>query len=152
MRKTERQRLIETLIKQKSLATQDELVAALKRFGCEVTQATISRDMREMGVQKGTSRDGRVRYVVPPPRVRRDPEEVLARVLLESGAEVLRAQNLLVLKSEPGTAPTVGRAVDELGHEDVVGTVAGDDTVLLVVRNDTRAGKVEAYLKKLTQV
>lgn len=152
MKKKDRQQLIETLIRQKSLSTQEALAAALKKFGCEVTQATISRDMREMGVQKGTDREGRIRYIMPPPREMRDPEEVLARVLLESGAEVLQARNLLVLKSEPGTAPTVGRAVDELGSEDIVGTVAGDDTVLLVTSNDGKAGRIAAYLKKLTQV
>ena len=152
MRKRERQQLIETLIKQKTLSTQDGLVASLRKFGCDVTQATISRDMREMGVQKGTDGRGRVRYIMPPPRVRRNPEEILGRVLLESGAEVLRAQNLLVIKSEPGTAPTVGRAVDELRHDDIVGTVAGDDTVLLVVTSDSKAGKVRSYMKKLIQV
>lgn len=152
MRKSERQQLIETLIKQKRLSTQDELVTALRSFGCDVTQATVSRDLRELGVQKGTDRDGRVRYVVPPPRVWRDPEEVLARVLLESAAEVLQAQNLLVIRSEPGTAPTVGRAVDELGREAIVGTVAGDDTVLLVTRDVSAASREAAYMKKLTQV
>lgn len=152
MRKKERQQLIETLIKQESLSTQEGLVRALGRFGCDVTQATVSRDMREMGVQKGTDRSGRVRYVIPPPRVRRDPEEVLARALLESEADIRQAQNLLVVRSEPGTAPNVGRAIDELGHDDIVGTVAGDDTVLMVVDNTAKARKVAAYMKRLTQV
>ncbi|MHB0915186.1 MAG: arginine repressor [Thermoleophilia bacterium] len=152
MRKRERQQLIETLIKQKRLSTQEELVAALVKFGCDVTQATISRDMRELGVQKGTDGDGRVRYILPLPRVRRDPEEVLARTLLESGAEVLQARNLLVIKSEPGTAPTLGRTVDELGNSDIVGTVAGDDTLLVVVKSDSKAEKLAAYMNKLTQV
>ena len=151
MRKRERQQLIETIITQKRLSTQSDLVAALKRYGCPVTQATVSRDMRELGVQKGTDRGGRVRYMIPPPRVRRDPEEVLARALGGSGATARAAQNLVVVKSEPGTAPTVGRAIDDLEHEDIVGTVAGDDTVLLVHPDAASARRMVKYLTSLTQ-
>lgn len=151
MRKRERQQLIETLIKQKRLSTQRQLVGALKKLGCDVTQATVSRDMREMGVQKGTGRDGRARYVVPPPQVTRDPQEVLARVLRDSSATACQAQNLVVVRSEPGTAPTVGRAVDELGHEDVVGTVAGDDTVLMVMPDNIKAKRIYRQLNDLIE-
>lgn len=149
MRKRERQQLIETLIKKKRLSTQSDLVEALRRHKCDVTQATVSRDMREMGVQKGSDREGRTRYILPPPRERQDPEDVLSRVLLESGASTRAAQNLIVVKSEPGTAPNVGRAVDELGHADVIGTVAGDDTVMLVLGSTRKAGMMARYLESL---
>jgi len=125
-------------------------VAALKKFGCNVTQATISRDLRQLGVQKGMDRQGNTRFIIPPPRQRRDPHEVLAQVLRESGASWQAAQNLIVIRSEPGTAPNVGRAVDELEHPDIVGTVAGDDTVLLVLGSATKAKKVAAYLGQLS--
>lgn len=151
MRKRERQQLIETLVRQKPLSTQEDLVAALDRFDCPVTQATVSRDIRELGLQKGTDRHGRVRYIVPPPRVRRDPEEVLSRVLRESAAMVQTAQNLVVVKSEPGTAQTVGRAVDELENANVVGTVAGDDTVLLVMPDTDGAKKLMKFLNAMIQ-
>lgn len=151
MRKRDRQQLIETLIKQRRLSTQDQLVRALKKLGCPVTQATVSRDMHEMGIQKGTGRDGRVRYVIPPPQVMRDPREVLARVLRDASATVQQAQNLVVVCSEPGTAPTVGRAIDELDNNDVVGTVAGDDTVLMVLGDNPRARKMARYLTNLIQ-
>lgn len=147
MRKRERLQLVETLIRQKRLSTQSELVAALREFGCPVTQATISRDMRELGVQKGTGRDGKTGYVLPPPRVRRDPAEILARVLGESGATVRAAQNLVVVRTEPGTAPAVGLAIDELEREEIVGTVAGDDTVLLVLPD---AAAAQGMVKLLT--
>ena len=149
MRKHERQQLIETLIRQQQLSTQSELAAALKKLGCPVTQATISRDMHELGVQKGTDREGRIRYIIPPQRVRRDPEEVLARVLRESGASVRGAQNLVVVRSEPGTAPTVGLAIDDLERDDIVGTVAGDDTVLLVLTDAAVARRVEKILGEM---
>jgi transcriptional regulator of arginine metabolism len=149
MRKEERQRLIELLIGRKELSTQAELVAALAESGCTVTQATVSRDMREMGVRKGSDRGGRVRYMMPPPRVRRDPEELLARVLAESAATVRAARNLVVIRSEPGTASNVGRAIDELENDDLIGTVAGDDTVLLVLADEAAAGRMEDYLEEM---
>lgn len=151
MRKRERQQLIETLITRRRLSTQSELLDALSKHKCRVTQATVSRDIREMGVRKGSDRDGRSRYILPPPRERQDPEAVLARVLGESGVTAQPAQNLVVIRSEPGTAPNVGRAVDELGSGDIIGTVAGDDTVLLVLASVSRARKMAAYLEKLKE-
>ncbi len=150
MRKRDRLQLIETLIRQERLSTQSALAAALKRLDCPVTQATVSRDMRELGVRKGTDRDGRVRYIMPPARARRDPVAVLARVLGESEATVRAAQNLVVVRSEPGTAPTVGRAFDELENEEIVGTVAGDDTVLLVMEDSQSARRIEDFITSVT--
>lgn len=149
MRKRDRQQLIETLIKNQRLYTQEELVAALGKLGCQVTQATVSRDMRELGMQKGIGPDGLVRYIISPAQSKRDPEEVLARVLRDSGATAQNAQNLVVVRSEPGTAPNVGRAVDELGYEDVVGSVAGDDTLLIVLPDSAGAKKMAGYLQSL---
>lgn len=152
MRKRERQQLIGTLIGRQRLATQAELAAALRRLGCDVTQATVSRDIREMGVQKGADNDGRARFILPTPRVRRDPEEVLARVLRDSVASVRQAQNLVVLKSEPGAAPTVARAIDDLGRSDVVGTVAGDDTVMIAIADNAGARRLVKYLSEWLSV
>lgn len=149
MHKRDRQQLIESLISQRRLSTQADMQAALKQAGCNVTQATVSRDMREMGVQKGTDRDGRVRYIVPPPQVRRDPEETLARVLGSFGATVKAAQNLVVVRSEPGTAPSVGLAIDGLERDDIIGTVAGDDTVLLVLADAAAARNMVKVLEGL---
>lgn len=151
MRKSERQKLIETLISRRTLSTQGALVASLRKLGCSVTQATISRDMREMGVRKGSDGRGGVRFFIATPRERRDPAEALAHVLRESGAGVRAAQNLLVIKSEPGTAPNVGRAVDEWAHNEIVGTVAGDDTVLMVLGDSAKAGRMGGMLKKMIQ-
>lgn len=148
MRKSERQQLIGALIRQHRLATQKDLVAVLVAQGCRVTQATVSRDMREMGVQKGSDATGVIRYVLPP-REQRDPEGVLARVLQDAGAIVRRAQNLVVIRSEPGTAPSVGRAVDEMNNDYIIGTVAGDDTVLLVASDTGRAREVVDYLESI---
>lgn len=149
MRKSERQQLIETLIRRKALSTQGELVAALEKLGCQVTQATVSRDMRELGVQKGVDSRGRSRYVIPPPRERRDPAEQLARVLGESGASVQAAQNLVVLRSEPGMAPNLGRVFDEWERSEIIGTVAGDDTVLIVLADSAGARRLVRQLSQM---
>lgn len=132
------------------LANQSQLVAALARKGCQVTQATVSRDIREMGISKGSDREGKLRYQVPPARARRDPEESLADVLVRSAAKIEAAQNLVIIKAEPGTAPNLGLAVDGLEHADIVGTVAGDDTVLLVLRDAGRARRMRIYLEALS--
>ena len=144
MRKRERQQLVETLIRQKQLSTQGELVAALREFGCPVTQATISATCVSWECRRGQDvTAGPVMYCRRL-GVRRDPAEILARVLGESGATVQAAQNLVVVRSEPGTAPAVGLAIDELEREEIVGTVAGDDTVLLVLPDVAAAqGMVE---------
>lgn len=149
MRKSERQQLIETLIKRKRLSTQGELVAALEALGCQVTQATVSRDMRELGVQKGVDSRGRGRYAIPLPRERRDPAEQLARVLRESGASVQAAQNLVVLRCDPGTAPNLGRALDEWEQPEIIGTVAGDDTVLIVLADSAQARRLVRQLSQM---
>jgi transcriptional regulator of arginine metabolism len=149
MRKRDRLRLIETLIKEKRLSTQRQLVGALRRHGFDVTQATISRDLRDLGVRKGAGPDGQVQYLLPPPQAGTDPTQVLARVLRDSGATIRQAQNLVVVRSEPGTAPNVGRSIDELDRDDVVGTVAGDDTVVMVLADNGVAEEMAQYLNDL---
>lgn len=151
MRKRERQQLIESLIGRQRLATQAELAKVLRQLGCDVTQATVSRDIREMGVYKGTGKDGRPRFILAPARERRDPEEVLTRVLRDSSASVRQAQNLVIVRSEPGTAPSVARAIDDLGRSDVVGTVAGDDTVMMAIADNAGARRLVKYLSEVAQ-
>ena len=148
MRKSERKRLIATLIDEERPASQADLVAALGREGVAVTQATVSRDLREMGVRKGADRQGRFGYLLPA-GAPRNPEEALSRVLAQSGARVTPAQNLVVVRLEPGTAPGAGRAVDELEHREIIGTVAGDDTVLLVLADGAAARRMAKYLRRL---
>ncbi len=146
MRKRERQQLLETLVRQERLSTQQQLVAALGKLGCRVTQATVSRDLRELGVQKVPGRRGGSRFEIRQSSERRSPRAALARALRESGASWQEAQNLVVVRSQPGTAPNVGRALDEQDHPDIIGTVAGDDTVLIVLADAARSKKMARYL------
>lgn len=130
--KTERQRLIASVIARRRVGTQLELLDALGSAGCRVTQATISRDIRELGLEKARDPLGRPRYTLPQRGRRTDPREALVGVLGQFGRSAVAAQNLLVVHSELGTAPAIARALDQLEHPLIVGTLAGDDTCLVI--------------------
>jgi transcriptional regulator of arginine metabolism len=147
--KRSRHQLIRDLVSQKRVGTQLELVRSLQGMGCNVTQATISRDVRELGLEKSRDSMSRARYVLPETDERRDPEAACARMLDEFGNAVLTAQNMVILKSEVGTAPGMGRVVDNLNYELILGTVAGDDTLLIITKDSAAALEVAEYLKRL---
>jgi transcriptional regulator of arginine metabolism len=144
--KADRQRLIASSVGRKRIGTQFELLDALAEAGCHVTQATVSRDIRELGLEKVHDALGRPRYVVPQRGRRADPQEALRAMLEQFGRAATAAQNIVVLHCELGTAPAIGRALDEVGHADVVGTLAGDDTVLVIALT---ARKAEALAGEL---
>jgi transcriptional regulator of arginine metabolism len=144
--KTERQRLIGSLISRKRVGTQFELLDALANAGCRVTQATVSRDIRDLGLEKSHDALGRPRYVLPERGRRADPRETLTAILAQFGRSATAAENIVVLQSELGSAPAIARALDRLEHERVVGTLAGDDTVLVVARTAADARAVAAEL------
>ena len=138
------------MLKDRTVASQGELVASLGAAGCRVTQATISRDLRELGLQKSRDLTGRPRYVfIPSSDEHKDPAAACGRMLKEFGRGLETAQNLLVLKCDPGAAPGMGRVIDELGSELILGCVAGDDTVILVSKDAAAAQAVYSYLKEL---
>jgi transcriptional regulator of arginine metabolism len=148
--KRQRQQIIRRVLKDRPIASQRELVEVLASAGCEVTQATVSRDLREIGLQKGRDPAGRVRYVFAPSTEERpDPPAACGRMLKEFGRGLEVAQNLLVLHCDAGAAPGLGRVIDELEHELIIGCVAGDDTVILVTKDLRAAKAVNAYLTGL---
>jgi transcriptional regulator of arginine metabolism len=104
-----------------------------------VTQATISRDIRELGLEKTHDQFGRPRYVLPHAARRSDPADALHSVVGQFGRKVVPAGNIVVLQSDLGAAPAIARALDQLGHDRVVGTLAGDDTVLVVAPSERDA-------------
>jgi transcriptional regulator of arginine metabolism len=132
--KPERQRLIASVVTRKRVGTQFELLAALEEAGCRVTQATVSRDLHDLGLEKTHDALGRPRYVLPDAR-RADPREALGRVLGEFGRRATAAQNIVVVHSELGSAPAIARALDRVEHPLIVGTLAGDDTCLVITRD-----------------
>lgn len=148
MPKGERQRLIGSFVARSRIGTQLELRDALSKAGCAVTQATISRDIAELGLEKMRDNLGRPRYVAPA-RARHDPRTALASVLEQFGRRATPAGNLVVLAAELGTAPAIAGALDRVGHPSVVGTLAGDDTVLVVTQSAAEARKLYRELDRL---
>jgi transcriptional regulator of arginine metabolism len=146
--KAERHRLLAGVVARKRVGTQLELAAALASAGCPVTQATISRDIRELGLEKTHDALGRPRYVLPadPERRRTDPRAALSTVLSQFGRRVSAAQNIVVLHSELGAAPAIARALDQVEHPRIVGTLAGDDTCLVIARDEKDARALAAEL------
>lgn len=148
--KDERQRLVASLVERMQIGTQHELLEALAAAGCRVTQATVSRDVRELGLLKERDPLGRDRYVAPGRR-RVDPRQTLSSLLAQFGRRAVAAENLVVVHCEIGSAPAIARALDRVDHPLVVGTLAGDDTCLVVASNRAKARALAAELTSLTR-
>jgi transcriptional regulator of arginine metabolism len=134
------------LVSGQNFSSQEELTRALARAGVPVTQATLSRDLRSLGVGKRPVANGKAVYQLPVPATETLDRE---RQLLDLRAfvnEVELAQNLIVVKTPPGHAHGVGRAIDLAGLGHVVGCVAGDDTVLVVATDAAAARRVKRHL------
>jgi transcriptional regulator of arginine metabolism len=151
MGKTERQRLIQAVVQQREVATQRELVHALSSLGCEVTQATVSRDIRELDLQKVRTHLGRAKYVLSTRERPKDPEQAAKHVLRDFARTVSVAQHTVVVRCEIGTASTVARQIDNLNHTDIVGTLAGDDTFLVILGDGEKARDMKRYLDRLRE-
>jgi transcriptional regulator of arginine metabolism len=140
--KSERQRLIASVVSRRRIGSQLELAEALAKAGCRVTQATVSRDIRELRLEKTSDALGRPRYVLPGRARQSDPREALNGVLRQFGVRATAAQNIVVVQSELGSAPAIARALDRLEHPKIVGTLAGDDTCLVVTGSPAAARSV----------
>jgi transcriptional regulator of arginine metabolism len=147
--KAERQRLIASLVSRRRIGTQHDLRAALAAEGCRATQATLSRDIRELGLEKTHDQLGRPRYVLPQEGRRAEPREALAAVLSAFGLRATAAQNIVVVQSELGSAPAIGRALDRIEHPLIVGTLAGDDTCLVIAADGTGAARLARELGEI---
>jgi transcriptional regulator of arginine metabolism len=146
MGKAERQRLVLSLIGRMRLGTQQELLAALAAAGCRVTQATVSRDVSELRLSKKTDPLGQQRYVAPGRDSRHDPRTTLRSLLAQFGREATAAQNVVVVHCEIGSAPAIARALDRTSHPLVIGTLAGDDTLLVIAADADAAAQLAAEL------
>ncbi len=133
------------LLREEAIATQSELLQKLARRGIRVTQATISRDLEELGVIKG--RGG---YRLPEsPATTPALQPPFSVVLKEFLREIVQASNLVVLKTHPGNAHTVAVALDAEQWPEVIGTVAGDDTIFVATPRTSEATKVRKKLLAL---
>jgi transcriptional regulator of arginine metabolism len=145
MNKTLRQRAILQLLKQGQVATQEDLQRTLRKRGIRVGQATLSRDIRDLGLSKAANgyslppRDGSVSFALPP----------VSRLVREFALEVRAAQNLLVIKTSVGSAQPVAAALDEQDWPEAIGTIAGDDTILMVCRDRDDAKKLAERIQEM---
>ncbi|RED61642.1 transcriptional regulator AhrC/ArgR [Cohnella lupini] len=136
--KGQRQRKIRELIGSREIETQEELVDVLGLEGMQVTQATVSRDIKELQLIKVPLEDGRYKYSMPQDQ-RYNPAHKLKRALLDHFVSAEAAENLIVLKCLPGTAGTITALIDGMDWPEIVGTIGGDDTTLLICRTKNNA-------------
>ena len=131
--KTQRQHLVGKLLASQPVSSQEQLVGLLAAEGVAATQATVSRDLDDLGAIKVRAGDSEPIYAIPElPKDQRAPDDHLRKVLGDWVVEVAASANIVVLRTPPGTANVVGSALDRAGLPDVIGTVAGDDTLMLV--------------------
>ena len=147
MKVARHEKIIE-LIRQYEIDTQEELTNRLQQAGFKVTQATVSRDIRELKLTKVSGDNGKQKYVVLQ-KPESDLYDKYVQVLRTGFLSMDKAQNILVIKTVSGMAMAVATAVDELHINGVVGTIAGDDTVMCAVRDNEEIVRVMEQIKKL---
>jgi len=146
--KDRRQRSIADLIRSNALASQEELAEQLASLGYNVTQATISRDLEQIGAVK-VRRDGRLSYALPDQLDARPDAARLSAVFRDWVRSIQTAGNLVVIKTPPGSAHLVGVALDQAAMPEVVGTICGDDTIFVALLGETQAGQLARELNAL---
>jgi transcriptional regulator of arginine metabolism len=150
MTKTQRQHKIAKILETEQVTAQAHLVELLAADGVVATQATVSRDLEELGAIKVRIPGGETVYAIPElPKERVAPEDHLRRVLGDWVVEVRQSGNLVVLRTPPGSAHVVASAIDRAGLDAIVGTVAGDDTLLVVANEKLGGAKVAKRLSGL---
>jgi len=144
--KKERQNAVLKVISTIDVETQNHLIDELKKVGIDSTQATVSRDIRELHLIKEMTPGGSYRYTVSERPVMQDHKARLKSIFRESVTSYSNAQNLVVIKTLPGLAPAACGAIDSMGLKNIVGSIAGDDTGFLAM-NDTSAA--EKFCKEI---
>ena len=147
--KAQRQHRISELLARDQVGSQAQLVDLLEQTGVQVNQATVSRDLEELGAIKVRVPGGDTAYAIPElPRSQVAPVDHLRRVLSDWVVEVDRSGDLVVVSTPPGSAHVVASAIDRNGLDGVLGTVAGDDTILVIARSR----KGPRVLERLTEL
>lgn len=146
--KAKRQALIREIVEAQSIQTQEELAEALRAHGMVVTQATVSRDIREMHLLKVLAEDGSYRYATME-KSDSGMNDRLIRMLSDSVVEMNSANNLIVIHTLPGSAHVAAEAIDNLRWPETIGTIAGDNTILVIVRTNE---EVDAVMKRFHSI
>jgi len=133
--KIQRHIKIRALINEIEIETQDELVDQLKGLGYNVTQATVSRDIKELHLVKVPTLSGSYKYSLPAD-LKFNPHEKLKRLIVDAFVNIDHANHFIVLKTLPGNANAIGVLIDNLDWTEIMGTICGDDTCLIICRNE----------------
>ena len=151
MDKRTRQARITEILAKKALPDQRAALAALRRAGISLSQASLSRDLREIGAVRTRGIDGSYRYTVPTDRPAATSSAVFRRRFHASVTGVRRSGFVVLLSTPPGEAQLVGRLLDQAGLPGLLGNVSGDDTVLCVVQDPKGARALERKFKEMMQ-
>ena len=145
--KNERQNRIIRLVTEREIETQEELMELLRQEGYTVTQATVSRDLKDLKMSKSMSAQGKYRYEISAerPSVEVSPmESSMFKAILQTEYSL----NNVVIKTTPGMAQAVAFAIDSMALSEILGCVAGDDTIIIVTRHETGAAEVIETIRK----
>ena len=148
--KSQRQAKIMEIISNQNVETQEQLQAALQKEGFRCTQATISRDIKEMRIVKELTSLGIYRYTTSANEITGNFSSRLNTIFRECVVSFDYAQNILVIRTLPGLASAAGSAIDAMNMSAVIGTLAGDDTVMVVMRDTNAAAAFCGEIKSLT--
>lgn len=148
--KTKRQRTILSLVERERLSSQEQIRARLAALGLDATQSTISRDIDELGLARVHDPDG-VRYVTPGSDGARTAGRALRRLLDEFAIAFARTEAGLLIHTPPGAAAALGEGIDRAGLAEVAGTIAGDDTILVLGREGVRAAALERTFTEIME-
>ncbi|HIS00657.1 MAG TPA: arginine repressor [Candidatus Excrementavichristensenella intestinipullorum] len=148
--KATRQAMILEIIENQDIETQEELADQLGRHGVKVTQATVSRDIKELRLLKVLAASGRYKYATAE-RAEQGTGSRFIRIFSESVLSVTPSDNLIVIKTLPASANAAAEAIDSLKWPEVLGTLAGDNTILVVVRCDQEAQEVAARFREMAR-
>ena len=146
--KNARQMAILSIIEKDNLETQEELAAKLRDMGIVVTQATVSRDIKELRLLKVLTPDGSYKYATVD-KAEHGVSERLVRMFIDSVLSISYAENLIVVRTLPGSANAAGEAIDSMRWPEVLGTISGDNTIFVAVRS---AGEAPAVVEKFQEI
>lgn len=132
--KASRQKMIQKIIEKDEIGTQFELAERLKQHGFNVTQATVSRDIKEIGLIKIPVEGNFSKYSMPVNISVGNIAERMRRMFIDNAVSIDNAENLVVIKTLPGTAQGLAACLDQCGWQEIVGCIAGDDTILIIIK------------------
>lgn len=147
--KASRQKMIQKIVEKNDISTQFELSEKLRNHGFHVTQATVSRDIKEIGLIKIPVEGSVSKYSMPSNISMGNIAERMRRMFVDNAVSINQAENLIIIKTLPGTAQGLCACLDQSGWQELIGTLAGDDTILLIIKDKELVDSVLAKFDSL---